>query len=61
MGLLLFSHQYWFMNAVSLSVDQWFNAGTIVRGGNFRVWVIIWPKPELSLYSHAVLNNRNVF
>ena len=31
------SPQYWFMNAVILSVDQWFNACTVFRSGNFRV------------------------
>lgn len=25
-ALLTFSHQYWFMNAIILSVDKWFNA-----------------------------------
>ena len=37
MVLLMFPHQYWFMNAIILLVDQWFNACTVVKSGNFRV------------------------
>ena len=36
-GLLMFPHQYWFRTAVILSVDQWFNACTVVRIGDLRV------------------------
>ena len=35
-GLINVSHQYWFLKAIILSVNQWFNACTVVRSGNFR-------------------------
>ena len=37
MALLLFSHQYWFMKAIILLVDQWLIASTMVRIENLRV------------------------
>lgn len=36
-ALLVFPHWYSFMNAVSLSVDQLFNACTVVNSKNFRI------------------------
>ena len=36
-ALLMFSHQYSFMKAIIFPIDQWFNACTVVRSGNFRV------------------------
>lgn len=36
-AFLIFPHQYWFMNTISLLLDQWFNVCTIVRHGNFRI------------------------
>lgn len=36
-ALLMFPHQYWSMNAIIFSVDQWFKACTMVRNENLRV------------------------
>ena len=36
-NLLMFSHQYWFISAIILSVNQRFNACTVMRNENFRI------------------------
>ena len=41
------------MNANTLSVDQWFNACTVVKSKNLRISIgplVIWPKSEFSLF-----------
>lgn len=52
LALLTFCHQFWFMNVIILSVEKWFNACTVVKGGNFRVSVrivlLFSPSPKLS-------------
>ena len=51
-----FPYQYWFRNAIILSVDQRFNACRIGRSGNFSLqqdWIIIWSKPELFLFNQT--------
>ena len=37
-ALLMFPHQCWFMNAIILSVDQCFNAWTVVRSGDSSLY-----------------------
>lgn len=53
-GLINFCHQCWSMNAIILSADQWFDACTVVRSGNFKIFwegqIVIWFKPEFSFY-----------
>lgn len=34
---LMFPNQYWFFYVIILLVDQWFNAGIVVRSGNFEI------------------------
>ena len=36
-ALLVFPQRYFFMNAIILSVDHWFNACTIIRNGNLNI------------------------
>lgn len=59
---LAFPHQYWFINPISLSVDQWFNICTVVRSGNFRILemaILLFDPNQNSLFlstSHQIPN-----
>ena len=64
--LLMFPHQCWFMNAIVLSVHQWFNACTVVRSGNFgvsvRIGLLFGPNQSfLFLSNEQFLNFQSCF
>ena len=49
--LFMFFHQYWFMKAITVSVDLCFSACPVVRSGNFRTGLLFGPNQSFLFLS----------